>query len=461
MKKIKIANKPTKIAYVFLWILGIILVGLLIYNHFVAHLYNLGVYNAVFALISIISLLMIGTFNPNVYFPKGTIKHLLIDYKSITIVPMNNKLDQEIIIKKSDILNFNVNIKINEKYLNQKINISTTYLKIVIKLKNEQEYIYETLIRPTLWKTSYEFVYELLKYSYLIPNFSINTSSSQNSDILAKIEYFKKYGHKRPFWKSPGWLANHIITRIFIIIFVLLMIFASLYCLSFLGNEKFAERKIPITKEEKKYLVQYDKALTTKNIVHDCGNAIKQFEKAESIINYSADSHLQKAYCYQYLNEYSNALSEAQLALKYIGNRAISDKYYLHPLGVNKSSFNHTSYEKIQFLLGDIYYEIENYENAIDAYLEGLKQIDNQAYIDEYLRLGLSYLGIQDFVNAEYYITKHKNIVETCMENGRYNGRKCLNYNEKYFMTIENLIKICETKTVIKNPKFPKELKEL
>ena len=362
--------------------------------------------------------------------------------------------------KLSDILSIQAYVNLHEQttfVADRKVDSTCTNLELVINLRNGSKIKYEETFDPGFFRASYHFVYELVRLSKLVPKLKIELSATGGNYVLDKLNYFCKHNKKRPFWLSPYWTSMHISIRIFIIILAIMWIIAVLYVSVYEIKDKSEMYKYT-TKAERNYLKKFDKAHTIKNIDKNCNLAIREFNEAEKIINTSADSYLQKAYCYAYLGNYEKAISEARFALKYSDSRAISDKFSIHPFIVNSDGFANTTKEAIWNVIAESSYKIGDYKTAAIAYKE---VIDNKStrYIDEYFRLGLSEYALGNYIDAKKNIQKHKDIVSECLNSGRYNGEVCYSYNKTYLESISTWVKNCEHQVVVLMPQFKIELK--
>ena len=152
--------------------------------------------------------------------------------------------------------------------------------------------------------------------------------------------------------------------------------------------------------------------------------AIQKLNEAQSIINTSSDSYLQKAYCYKYLKQYNSCIAEAKEGLKYADKKSI---YY------KAKNFKFSGDDKIALntVLGDCGLKSKNYNDSIYSFtyvINNVKYIYTDAYFKRgraYYYLGQYNLSLSDFI-------MHKSIIEQCLQSdcSRYKSENLNNINK-------------------------------
>ena len=158
-----------------------------------------------------------------------------------------------------------------------------------------------------------------------------------------------------------------------------------------------------LTKEEQEYMKHYNQAYELRTKKNQYQEAINELNKAEDYFSNTAETYLDKAYCYNKLKEYDKAITVAKEGLKYIDSKSIYRKYH---------NFKFVGKKDIELysLLGRLYKKTKNYEEMKLCYDYVITHIKYK-YTNAYFQRGYAQYYLSDFNSALQDFYKHKEII--------------------------------------------------
>ena len=194
---------------------------------------------------------------------------------------------------------------------------------VTIELKNRCQIQFLQNSSNQLWGSPYKFILDLIKNSIEIPNFKYQING--NYEFAKKdIENYSIYKKQLPF--SEQLKYDYKSQPKIIKIIYLILIFILIGNLCFMGYLSMPAGKL--TKEEQEYMKHYNQAYELRTKKNQYQEAINELNKAEDYFSNTAETYLDKAYCYNKLKEYDKAITVAKEGLKYIDSKSIYRKYH-------------------------------------------------------------------------------------------------------------------------------------
>ncbi len=160
-------------------------------------------------------------------------------------------------------------------------------------------------------------------------------------------------------------------------------------------------------KNEEELPKQLDKKISEKNRIaaraHLCGDyklAIKLRLEIKKKVPNDFDNNYDLIRAYNNAGKYSNSVIEAEAMLKY------------EPYRKKDGSFKRMEMDNICLLLGDAYYQLKKYDNALSAYNAALTISSSESSVSILANyaLGTIYLGKKEFQSAVSAFEKCANI---------------------------------------------------
>lgn len=269
---------------------------------------------------------------------------------------------------------------------------------VTIELKNRCQIQFLQNSSNQLWGSPYKFILDLIKNSIEIPNFKYQING--NYEFAKKdIENYSIYKKQLPF--SEQLKYDYKSQPKIIKIIYLILIFILIGNLCFMGYLSMPAGKL--TKEEQEYMKHYNQAYELRTKKNQYQEAINELNKAEDYFSNTAETYLDKAYCYNKLKEYDKAITVAKEGLKYIDSKSIYRKYH---------NFKFVGKKDIELysLLGRLYKKTKNYEEMKLCYDYVITHIKYK-YTNAYFQRGYAQYYLSDFNSALQDFYKHKEII--------------------------------------------------
>ena len=137
--------------------------------------------------------------------------------------------------------------------------------------------------------------------------------------------------------------------------------------------------------------------------------AINEYKLAEDIYKEDSQLYIFKAYCYQRQKEYTKAIENAKLALKYPDNKSIYKKAHdLKLINLNNDVDANT-------IIGECAYEQKQYKEAKEAYSYVIEHVTYK-YTDAYIYRGICEYYLNEKQAALNDFEKHKQIINNYID---------------------------------------------
>ncbi len=401
MTKIKVQSRIPAPVFILLGIIFIVIIGFIIkyvlFDYSLSYSARNNSYELIFLLLFFLPILFKSSASKHEY-----VSELLISNNTLEIIyKVKNKVSRKEEIALDNIKGFKIFAVLNN-IQSGRTKVLNAQITTKIRLTNDKVIMFDNTNDTKLIGCPYQYILDILKVSSQIPNFSLKLTGNSEFD-LANVNYFKLFGKKLPFIHCIKYQLKATPKSIRITLCISLILFLSYLC--FLV---YIYLPMPLTKEEKQYYQLYNEAMElkkSKNYV----SAIQKLNAAQSIIRTSSDSYLQKAYCYEYLKQYNFCMEESKEGLKYADKPTIYYKAKNYKFKANNKIALHT-------VLGDCGLKSKNYIDSIEAFSYVINN-GNYTYTDAFFKRGRAYYYTGQYQLALSDFTKHKDIIENCLQN--------------------------------------------
>lgn len=142
---------------------------------------------------------------------------------------------------------------------------------------------------------------------------------------------------------------------------------------------------------------------------HDYERALNEYKIAENIYKEDSELYIFKAYCYQSQKEYSKAIENAKVALKYPDSKSIYKKAH------NFKLINLNNDVKANTIIGECAYEQKQYKEAKEAYSYVIEHVTYK-YTDAYIYRGICEYYLNEKQAALNDFEKHRQIINSYID---------------------------------------------
>ena len=345
------------------------------------------------------------------------------------VYKIQNEITKTKIIDKNNIKSFELNADIDVIGTGKSSRVNVFYKFFIDLIKDPDIHAMDTA-DTALIESNYNFIYKIIDASKDIPNFKLNVKSSSET-IKAEIDYYKRFGRKIPFWtKSKLAFKKCPIAAKIAYGFSIICMFLCLFLVMLPMMPNF------MNQNEKQYITLLERSTAYEE---NPDQVITYLDSARNLI--ATDPYLYYCYAKTYKNkkDYPSAIQYITIGISNLGNKEIfSKKYWMMNL-INKSNTDVKLYQ----LLGDCHKELQEYNDAIEAYNYGANSKNKYEYTDVYFSRGLAYFELRKYQEAKMDFMKHKNIVEKYIEtHSEYEWANT--YSKKDIVITNKWIKACD-----------------
>lgn len=310
---------------------------------------------------------------------------------------------------------------------------SNTIVTIELKDKNQIQFSQDSSY--ILCGSPYKFILDLIKNSREIPNFKYEING--NYEFAKKdIEHYRIYKKRLSYIEQLK--HDYKNQPKFIKILHLILIIVLIGNLCFMGYLCMPAGKL--TKDEQEYMKHYNQAIELRINQKQYQEAIYELNKAEEYFSDTAETYLEKAYCYDRLKEYDKAIATANEGLKYIDSKSIYRKYHNFKFMGKKDISLYT-------LLGKLYKKTNNYEKMKLCYDYVIGNVKYK-YTNAYFQRGYAKYYLSEFDSALQDFYKHKEIIQQYINDQREEAPEfkhtTLIYDENDLINVEKWISACK-----------------
>ncbi len=405
MKVIKVEEKYSFFIIIItvIIIIGVVLAGLYIFfDESSSARIKTRVIELFFAIFISLPMLFTALFNKSEYLNK-----ILIDNEFLIFVyKKGKKISKQEKILKENIKKFNLSARLSVKG-SYKSRYSVCESNIYIKLNNNKEIVF--YVNPNnIFKSSFDFLYDILRESSNIPNFSFSMKGEES--LKERVNYFIIHNKKMPFWmqfKKMSFVTKFILG-------ICVLCFLSLISV----NLFFLIPSFGLNDNEKAFLSHYLSAQKLRIDNNNYNAALGELDKASTYVNNDVDLYLEKAYNYENLKQYDKAIEEARKGLEY----------------KNKQSINYRS-KNIKFsskdialytVIGDCSLKKGYYKEAYQSFDYIIKKV-RYKYTDAYFKRGIALFHLKKYDSALEDFIIHKDIINNYLKE-----QKTSQYKDKY-----------------------------
>lgn len=415
MARIKVQSQISTPVFILYCIISIVIIGIVVkfifFDSTLSYHTKSNGYELIFLLLFFVPLLFRSTGK------QEYVSELVITNNELDIIyKRKNTLVNTKRIPIDSIESFNVSVDLNNVRYSRTTILSTRIIT-EIQLKNKDTITFDNTYETKFFGCPYQYILDIIKASALLPNFSLNLTGNSEFD-KENIQYFRRFGKTFPFMLAAKYRFKLMPKSAKTVVVFFAIIYLFIFCMFLYINVPS-----PLSKQEKQYFKIYSAAMDLKRN-KNYSLAIQKLNEAQSIINTSSDSYLQKAYCYKYLKQYNSCIAEAKEGLKYADKKSI---YY------KAKNFKFSGDDKIALntVLGDCGLKSKNYNDSIYAFTYVINNV-KYIYTDAYFKRGRAYYYLGQYNLALSDFIMHKSIIEQCLQSdcSRYKAKNLNNINK-------------------------------
>ncbi|MBQ2983796.1 MAG: hypothetical protein IJD57_03260 [Candidatus Gastranaerophilales bacterium] len=325
---------------------------------------------------------------------KEYLSDIYITEKDIILVyKIRDKITKTKVLEKNNIKSFILNADINVVGSGKTTRTEVTY-NFFIDLIEGQDVDISDISDISITEGNYKFIFRILDIASYIPNFKFNLNSN-NEAIEAEIDYYKRFKKTLPFKTKfkMNMQKSGLIGKILVIICLIGLILS-------LGMMAIVNMPAHLTPTEKQYLEHIE---NSSNCKRNYDKALDELDKAKDLISTDPYLYYKYAYIFKRQKDYSSAIHYANLGISKLGNKEIYYKQYKF-IRANTDIY---LYE----LLGDCYFELKDWQRAIENYTLLINSKHKWKYSDVYFSRARAYFELRKYKESKNDLLKHKEII--------------------------------------------------